>query len=266
MKPLRPILFFVALIMLVGLACSAMGGTDPTQPPPPTQEPQQVLPTEAPPEPTEVPPTDEPPAPTEPPAPQAEQFFEEQFDSPLSGNWDILTVTGTDEADPEKVTVEAENGNLVWNFDSEYVYYYIFYNAFEYEDVELSLRADNRGRNNNSISLICRYDPDIGWYEFNIANNGLYDILYAEVQNDGDIAYNRVANGGSNAINQGMDVNEYSITCEDDELTLEINGDEVISMAERRYGLRSGQVGVSVSSFNVLPILIEMDWIQVSEP
>jgi hypothetical protein len=25
-------------------------------------------------------------------------------------------------------------------------------------------------------------------------------------------------------------------------------------------------VGVSVSSFNVLPILIEMDWIQISEP
>ncbi len=266
MKPLRPVLFFTALIMLVGLACSALGGADPTQPPPPTQEPQQVLPTEAPPEPTEVPPTEELPAPTEPPAPQSEQFFEEQFDSPLSGNWDILTVTGTDEADPEKVTVESENGNLVWNFDSEYVYYYIFYNAFEYEDVELSLRADNRGRNNNSISLICRYDPDIGWYEFNIANNGLYDILYAEVQNDGDISYNRVANGGSNAINQGMDVNEYSITCEDDELTLEINGDEVISMAERRYGLRSGQVGVSVSSFNVLPILIDMDWIRVSEP
>ena len=266
MKPLRPVLFFIALIMLVGLACSALGGADPTQPPPPTQEPQQVLPTEAPPEPTQVPPTEEPPAPTEPPAPQAEQFFEEQFDSPLSGNWDILTVTGTDEADPEKVSVEAENGTLVWDFDSEYVYYYIFYNAFEYEDVTLELRADNRGRNNNSISLICRYDPDIGWYEFNIANNGLYDILYAEVENDGDIAYNRVANGGSNAINQGMDVNEYSITCDEDELTLEINGDEVISMAERRYGLRSGQVGVSVSSFNVLPILIEMDWIRVSEP
>ena len=266
MKPLRPVLFFTAFIMLVGLACSALGGADPTQPPPPTQEPQQVLPTEAPPEPTQVPPTDEPPAPTEPPAPQADEFFEEQFESPLSGNWDILTVTGTDDADPEKVTVEAENGMLVWDFDSEYVYYYMFYNAFEYDDVQLELRADNRGRNNNSISLICRYDPDIGWYEFNIANNGLYDILYAEVENDGDIRYNRVANGGSNAINQGMDVNEYSISCDGDELTLEINGDEVISMAERRYGLRSGQVGVSVSSFNVLPILIEMDWIRVSEP
>lgn len=266
MKPLRPVLFITTFIMLVGLACSALaGGADPTQPPPPpTQEP--VLPTEAPPQPTPVPPTDEPPVPTEPPAPQAQQFFEEQFDSPLSGNWDILTVTGSTDADPDKVTVEAENGKLVWDFDSEYLYYYIFYNAFEYDDVQLELRADNRGRNNNSISLICRYDPDVGWYEFNVANNGLYDILYAEVKNNGDISYNRVANGGSNAIRQGMDINEYSITCEDDELTLEINGDEVISIAERRYGLRSGQVGVSVSSFNVLPIRIEMDWIRVSEP
>jgi hypothetical protein len=264
MKPLQPLFFFAALILLVGLACSG-GATPPTQAPPPTQ-PVQVIPTEAPPEPTAVPPTEEQPAPTEPPAPQSQQFFEEQFDTPLSSDWDILTVTGSTDADADKVTVEAENGNLVWNFDSEYVYYYIFYNAFDYEDVRLDVRADNRGRNNNSISLICRYDPDVGWYEFNIANNGLYDILYAEVQSDGDIAYNTIANGGSNAINQGKEVNEYSITCNGDELTLFINGDEVNSLTEKNYGLRSGQIGVSVSSFNVLPILIEMDWIKVSEP
>jgi hypothetical protein len=216
-----------------------------------------------------VPPTEEIPTEvvaTEEPVSQAQEFFEEQFDNPLSGNWDILTVSGSNDADPDKVTVEADNGNLVWDFDSEYVYYYLFYNAFEYEDVRLEVRADNRGRNNNSISLICRYDPDVGWYEFNIANNGLYDILYAEIESDGDIAYNTVANGGSNAINQGMEVNEYAITCQDDELTLFINGDEVTQIREQRYGLSSGQVGVSVSSFNVLPILIEMDYFRVSEP
>ena len=269
MKALRPLLFIVSLISIVGLACSG-GATPPTQPPPPTQP--VVIPTN-PPLPTEVPPTEELPteAPatevvTEEPVSQAEEFFTEEFDTPLSGDWDILTVTGSDDADPDQVTVEADNGQLVWDFDSEYVYYYIFYNAFEYEDVKLEVRADNRGRNNNSISLICRYNADIGWYEFNIANNGLYDILYAEVENDGDISYSRVANGGSNAINQGMDVNEYAITCDDEELGLFINGDEVITIPERRYGLRSGQVGVSVSSFNVLPILIEMDWIRISEP
>jgi hypothetical protein len=264
MKPLRPLFFFTALILLVGLACGG-GTTPPTQAPPPTQ-PVQVIATEAPPEPTAVPPTDEPPAPTEPPAPQAQQFFTEEFDNPLSSDWSTFAVYDENLSDLDKVTVEAENGKLVWNFDSEFVYYYLFYNAFDYEDVKLEAIADNRGRNNNFVSLICRYDPDVGWYEFNIANNGLYNILYGEVMDDGDIRYNRIANGGSNAINQGKEVNEYSATCQGEELTLNINGDEVISIKDKQYGLRSGQVGISVSSENVLPILIEMDWIRISEP
>jgi hypothetical protein len=270
MKPLRPLFFFTAVILLVGIACSALGGGPapaPTQPPP-TQAPVQVIPTatEAPPEPTEIPPTDEPPAPTEPPAPQSQQYFTEEFDNQLSGDWDVLTVTDSDKADPDKVKVEAKDGKLVWDFGSEYVYYYLFYNAFNYDDIRLDVRADNRGKNNNNISLICRYDPKVGWYEFNIANNGLYTIFYAEVTNSGNISYNRIVNGGSNAIKQGKAVNEYGIVCKGTELTLYINGDEVKSVTEKNYGLRSGQVGVSVSSFNVLPILIEMDWIKISEP
>lgn len=262
MKPLRPLFFFVLILLVVGLACSFGANTNPptqavqpTQPPPPTA----VPPTETAPEPTV-------PAPTEPPVPQAEQFFTEEFDVPLSNDWSVLTVTASDAADPDKVTVEAQDGRLVWNFDSEYVYYYMFYDPFTYEDVQVALRADNRGRNNNNISLICRYDPDVGWYEFNIANNGLYDIYYAEVDSSGDIGYSRITNGGSNAIKQGKEVNEYSISCKGDELSLTINGDEVTTVTEKNYGLRDGQIGVSVSSFNVLPILIEMDWIEISEP
>ena len=262
MKNLRPLLFFVSMLVIVGLACSFGANNNPptqsvqpTQPPPPTA----VPPTEPEPEPTVA-------APTEPPVPQAEQFFTEEFDEPLSNDWSVLTVTGSNSADADKVTVEAQDGKLVWNFDSEYVYYYLFYDAFQYEDVKVDVSADNRGRNNNNISLICRYDPDIGWYEFNIANNGLYDIYYAEVTSSGEISYNRITNGGSNAIKQGKEVNEYSISCKGDELSLIINGDEVTSITEKNYGLRDGQVGVSVSSFNVLPILIEMDWIEISEP
>ena len=269
MKPLHSVFFLTAFVLLVGLACSALsgGGTPPTQPPPPTQEPVQVLPTESLPEPTEVPPTESlPPTATEPPVPQAQQFFTEEFDNPLSGDWNTLTVTGSDKADPDKVTVEAENGNLVWNFDSEEVYYYLFYNAFDYEDVRLDVRADNRGRNNNLVSLICRYNADEGWYEFNIANSGIYVVYYGYETSDGSIAYDRIANGGSLAIKQGKEVNEYGISCKDNELTLYINGKEEISLTENKYGLRSGQVGISVSSLNVLPILIEMDWVKISEP
>ena len=265
MKTLRPLLFFVSLLLIVGLACSfgADPGGNPTAPAQPTAV--QVIepttaPTEAPPESTAVPPTEEPPV------PQAEQFFTEEFDDPLSSDWSIFTVTGSNDADADKVTVDAQDGKLVWNFDSEYVYYYLFYSAYDYEDVRVEVRADNRGRNNNSVSMICRYDPNGGWYEFNIANNGLYDILYGEETSDGSIAYEQIANGGSNAIKQGKDVNEYAITCKGDELTLFINGDEVTSLTETNYGLRSGQVGMSVSSFNVLPIQVEMERVTISEP
>jgi hypothetical protein len=264
MKAFKPFIFMTCFVLIVGLACSLGGGgsdtpvpqvqptqppqVQPTQPPPPTAEPQQQQPTQP------------------PPVPQAQQFFTEEFDSPLSNDWAILTVTGTDAADPDKVTVEAEGGNLVWDFDSEYVYYYLFYTAYEYEDVTVELRADNRGRNSNNISLICRYDPDVGWYEFNIANSGLYDIYYAEVDSNGDIGYSLITNGGSNSIKQGKEINEYSITCDGTELSLRINGDEVKTITEKTYALREGQVGMSVSSFDVLPIQIEMDWFKISEP
>jgi hypothetical protein len=265
MKTLRPMLFFFSLLLIVGLACSG-GATPPTAAPPPTQVVQVVQPTLPPPTefiPTEPPVTEEP---TEPPTPEAQAFFTEEFDNPLSSDWNSFTIYDETYSDLDKVTVEAEDGNLVWNFDSEWVYYYLFYNAFDYEDVKIEAIADNRGRNNNYVSLVCRYDSEVGWYEFNVANNGLYNILYAEVLDNGKIRYNRIANGGSNAIKQGKETNEYSATCQGDELTLHINGDEVIQFKEKKYALRSGLVGISVSSENVVPILIEMDWIRISEP
>jgi len=269
MKTLRPIFFFSSLLLIVGLACSALGGGDtPTAQP---QQPVQEQPTQPPaPVVTEAPPTEAPvteaPVTEAPIVSQTQQFFTEEFDSPLSGDWDILTVTGDSGADPDKVTVDSSDGKLVWDFDSKYVYYYLFYNAFTYEDVKVDVRADNRGKNNNSVSLICRYDAEIGWYEFNIANSGLYQILYAEVTSDGSISYNIVADGGSTSIHLGKDINEYSITCKGQQLTLFINGKETRSVAEKKFNLREGQIGMSVSSFDVLPILIEMDYFKISEP
>jgi hypothetical protein len=264
MKRLRPLLFFVSVLLAVGLACSVFSGPKDT-PPPPTDEPISIDEPTPLPDPTEAPVTEEP-LPTEPPTPEAQEFFTEEFDNSLSSDWSTYIIYDETESDTDKVTVEAEGGDLVWDFDSKYVYYYLFYGAYEYEDVQLEVRADNRGKNNTSVSLICRYDPDKGWYEFNVANNGLYEILYAEVLDSGKIRWNRIANGGSNDIKAGLEVNEYLIKCEDDELTLEVNGADVISIRDKKYGLRDGQVGVSVSSFNVLPVLIEMDWIRISEP
>ena len=124
MKPLRPLLFIVSMLFIVGLACSG-GATPPTQAPPPTQE-VQVIPTEAPPQPTEAPPTEAPAteapateAITEEPVSPAQQFFTEEFDNPLSGDWSTFVLYDDTISDLDKVSVEAGDGNLVWDFESE---------------------------------------------------------------------------------------------------------------------------------------------------
>lgn len=261
MKTLRPMLFFVSFVLIVGLAC---GGGTPT--PAPIEQPVQLVePTAAAPELiTEEPPTEVPTA-TAVPEPTS-GYFTEEFDNSLTSDWSPFLIYDETYSDPDKVVVEAKGGKLSWDFDTKYVYYYLFYDKFNYEDVKVEVSADNRGKNNNTVSLVCRYDSETGWYEFNIANNGLYNILYAEVLKNGKIQFNRIANGGSNAIKMGKGINEYTAICQGEELTLTINGDEVISIKERKYGLREGQVGMSVSSFDVLPIQIEMDWFRVSEP
>jgi hypothetical protein len=251
--------------MIVGLACSFFSGETPEAPP--TDQPISIdEPTSEPiSEPTDTPVTE---APTEPPAPESQQFFTEEFDTPLSSDW----TTRIDFAHPnitesDKVTVETEDGRLVWDFGNKYVYYYLFYGAYEYENVALEVHADNRGKNKNSVSLICHYDPEIGWYEFNIANSGLYDISFVRILDNGRAEYNRVANGGSTHIKAGLAVNEYYVKCQGNDLTLKINGYDVVDIQDKKYGeLNRGQVGLSVSSFDVLPIVVEMDWIKVSEP
>jgi hypothetical protein len=110
--------------------------------------------------------------------------------------------------------------------------------------------------------LICRYSDDLGWYEFNIANNGTYTILWYDNVSLKD--YKLLFSGGSNLIKMGKDVNEYTAICNKDKLTLGINGVEVRTVTDK--SLKEGLTGISVSSFDVLPIIAEFDYFGVSVP
>lgn len=270
MKTLRPIFFIMALLLLVGLACAAVtGGGNPTQPPP--TQPVQVLPTEVPPQPTEVPPTRVLPteAPVEVPteAPVAQDFFTEEFDT--TDNWSYFVVDGntytiTDEDNP-KMSVSTEDSFLTFDLNDKDLWVYVTYDPYEYEDVRIDTSVANRGVNNNNVSLICRY-TDSGWYEFNVANNGLYWIFAALVDSDNKVHYGSIYNGGSDKIKSGKETNEYTAICKDRTLSLYINGKEVRTVTDSKYVLRSGQVGISVSSFDTLPVVADVDWVKISEP
>ena len=187
-------------------------------------------------------------------------YFTEEFDS--DPQWSYFLTSG----DEDKISVKFDDSRMIFDLNALSIYAYYIYEAFEYSDVRIDLRAENRGRNNNNISLVCRATDEGGWYEFSTEGGGLW-YLYAVVPgSDGKLRYNTVDQGGVSALRQGKETNEFTMICNGSDITLGVNGTEIKKIKESRYALRDGFVGFNISSLNVTPIVVDVDWFQVSEP
>jgi hypothetical protein len=258
----RMLFAFVVLLLLVSLACrfGVAPTTSPaTEPPPTKSEPANngSQPTEPPTEPPTTVDATEPPATDQP---TGQDFFTEEFDGDIS-NWTYFTTKNDTTADDSGVEPTTDNGFLVLDL-KKFLNVYVVYEPYTYTNVQLDARVDNRGTNNNNINLVCRYSKE-GWYEISIANNGLY-WLYAVDAVKGN--YVKLADGGSNKIKSGKEVNEYTFICNDRNLILKINGTETTSFTDNQFVYREGQVGVGASSFRDMPVKVEFDWVKISEP
>jgi S1-C subfamily serine protease len=182
-------------------------------------------------------------------------YYSTEFDGGL-GDWVYFLTSGSDDG----FVAQNVDGSLKFEIDQQDTWVYFYNDAISMADVRVDTVASNLGRNNNNVSLLCRYS-DAGWYEFNIANNGEYTILFFDSAiND----YRLLFSGGSTLIKMGRDVNEYTAVCQGDKLTLGINGVEVRTVSDKN--LKSGYAGLSVSSFNVTPIDVEFDYYVLSVP
>lgn len=230
------------------------------QPPvqPPVEQPTiaaPALPTAAP---REIP--TQPPVPTESEVVVYDEplpYFTEEFDGDID-SWSYFLNNGRE----ENMDLYTEDGYLVFDLQGNDQWVYLTYDEYTYSDVLLEVLADNRGMNNNNVSLFCRYS-DEGWYEFNISNNGLYWIYaYSELMGD----YITLYNGGSTHIKMGKDINQYTAVCEGQTLKLYINGFFEKEIVDKKHNFREGLVGVSVSSFETLPILVKIDYMTIDQP
>lgn len=215
-------------------------GERPTAEPQPTEEAQ---PTE------EVQPTEEPVA------SEDEPYYTEEFSEPPQ-SWSYFLFSG-DEADFDLYT---QADRLVFDISGENVWPYYTYDSYTYTDVRLDARAENLGNNNNAVSMMCRVN-DRGWYEFNVANNGLYNIFRYEANTDN---FHELYSGGVANLREGKDTNDFTIICEGDRLTLGVNGEEIRTVEDSMFD--EGLVGISVSSFSGVPVLVEFDYVTISTP
>jgi len=256
---LSPFLVLTGLVLLVGLACGTTTASPtreptvaPTLPPvqPPTQPPAAIA--------TEVPSEIPSEIPTEAPT-EAPVYFTEDFNGDIP-NWSYFVMHG----DEKLMDLGTHNGSLVFNLTGEDLYVYLKYDPWIYDNARIDVSADNRGMNDNSVCLICRYSEDEGWYEFNIGNDGLWQVFVYDIATGGK--YQMLNSGGSTAINLGKATNEYTAICDGTTLSLYINGVKATSFEEHTYALRKGLVGIGVSAYQVLPVIVEFDKVSISKP
>ena len=160
-KATKFLIFLFTAMILVSLACSVDLYGTPTPAPPAAVEPSAL------PEQTAV---------AIEPTVTAQQFYTEEFDTE-DNNWEYLLVNGSANS------MRTVGGLLVFDLQNKGTTAYATYEPFTYTDVRLDVKAGNRGTNNNTVSLICR-KSDAGWYQFDIASNGLYEIFFAKAVGD----------------------------------------------------------------------------------
>lgn len=260
---LLPLAFIAVFILIVSAACNLPFGGDKTA----TEESQVIVVTATPekvdnvvtPEPmvevTEASVTEEPSSYSE-----AQAFYLEEFDGDLSNfTYDVFNYGS---GSSEDATIDADGGALKFNNNSDDLYTYIYYEPYTYTDVRIDIEAENLATSDNSITLFCRYDEELGWYEYNIDNDGEWTLYYY----DNVVAqqYVQLYDGGSTAIRMGRDTNTYTMICQGKELSLYING--VFTHSFEHKDLKEGQVGFGVSSYDSYPVKVNVNWLEISEP
>jgi len=191
----------------------------------------------------------------------SEPFRVEEFDE-YSDWWTWFLAYG----DEDYADIYFDEGRMKFDLTdaSSDTYAYLMYEEYYYEDVFIHALVENRGKNTNSISLICRYSDVDGWYEVNIGSDGLYNIYRFDGELDTGDGYSMLASGGSNNIRQGKEYNEYTLSCEGNTITVWINGVQTNSVRDNSF--REGLIGIGVSSYGVVPINVEFESLEIGVP
>jgi hypothetical protein len=185
-------------------------------------------------------------------------FFTEEFDADL-GAWASFQTGGT-----ESPTVKLENDTLRIDFPSPNTWYYAIHNAHEYSNVYVSARFS--GTPSGSLGVICDYSESNGWYEFNLASDGTYSVLFGQWLAQGIAQYTPIANDTSEYLKAENLNYEIGLTCQKNTLLLHINGKLFRKLNVTHYGLTKGRIGINASSFGEVPMTATFDWVKVDEP
>jgi hypothetical protein len=254
-------LLVLGVIMLISLACSLPGlssiaATD-TPEPTHTQRPTRTdRPTETPEAPTFTP----RPTYTATPEYTATRVPEPYYLDELEGDVNRWFPAFVPYGDENGYAITQDATGLLFTINTTDTYVYLVNTEYTYRDVQLDAQATNYGYNNNNITLLCRYS-DAGWYEVNAFSNGYYHIYKFDSNGAG---YVELKNGGIISLLTGRHENHFTMICQGTEIVFIVNDREIARLSDTTFS--EGSVGLSVSSYDIVPVDVHFEWVQVSQP
>ena len=186
------------------------------------------------------------------------QFFTEEFNADMSA-WTSFQTGGA-----QAPVAKLENGMLRVDFSSPNTWYYAIHNAHKYSDVYVS--AKFVGTPSGSVGLICDYSESNGWYEFNIASDGSYSVLFGKLLADGIAQYTPIVTDTTEYLHAGNFDYEIGLTCSENILLLHINKKLFRKLDVSHFELTEGKIGINASSFEETPMIATFDWVKVGAP
>ncbi|HSG43362.1 MAG TPA: hypothetical protein VLA72_09435 [Anaerolineales bacterium] len=204
-------------------------------------------------------PTPEPTLTPEPTSTPLPQYFTTNFDSSLAG-WVILQAGNA--AAP---TISGENHTLRLQMDAPYTWLYVLYGPFDYADVYMETTFVNSALTPASAGLICRYNEEAGWFEYNISSDGVYNVLYGTWLDTGVADYLPIVDGVYKEIKQSGEPQQVGLTCSGSTLRLHINGTIIRSVDVSSYQLDAGKTGLTAASYANTPVVVVFDSVTIGE-
>ena len=188
-------------------------------------------------------------------------FFEEQFDADPTG-WSTVVTSG----DVDLLDLQTKNGALVFDIGDQDLTALSFFQTSIYKNVWIDLHVTNRGGTDHAVNVICRYDKEEGWYQFQIFNSGLFNLYYMSWDENLKPQPTLLAKGGADTMRFAPSSNDLSVICNGRVLSLYVNGRMAVTYEENQYVLPAGQVGIGISSFDEIPVVVQFDWMKLETP
>jgi hypothetical protein len=180
-------------------------------------------------------------------------LFEDDFSNPNSG-WDVYS--------DEISTNEYYEGEFRISVNQPG--YYSWANPqLDLSDVHIEVETKSGGEEDNYFGVLCRYQPDGGFYAFVISSDGYYGVL-KRIAEDDPILLGTSEMLESSVINTGEGSNTIQVDCVGNQLTLAVNGQTLADVVDGEF--TSGDVGMIVATLTAENTVVSFDNFSVRAP